>query len=751
MIKLQEIHKVYLQGKKGYHALKDATLYFEKGEIVAVYGPSGCGKTTLLNIIGGLDNPTSGHMVIGDRLTTQFTEKEWDHFRNHRIGFVFQSYNLIEHLPIVENVAISIKLSGEKPKIAKEKAIELLTKVGLEKHLEKLPGQLSGGERQRVAIARALINDPDIILADEPTGALDMKTGHEIMSLIRDISKDKLVIMVTHNKKIATEYSTRMIELKDGRVISDTAQKDKKVKIVNQKERAKGKLKFKEAIRLAYYNLIGKKWRTLLISFGLSVGIVGLILIDAFFSSIRIGLSQQEVVIKDNPDLYVETSPYYQESRANAENQLNGYGYFKDVLYSPEVTFPIVRNVTAEADLYNPIYGEMIALPENQDILNSFNTFVGDGRLPSADNEFALSESQAQRLISENSYLTMDELWDEVKNNEYLIYTSFNYVPFEETLSQAYLSGSCVVTGLHDENEGVLIAPDDYDELLLGDYNVNVLALREYTQDFITVGDRNEIYCVDYDELEWKLDPSSPSDEGITLTLVGIYDNSLFNEIVVTENTINLIEPQTPYIFSDDNDHISYRFRVFIDSDHIDDKVDIVKTLEMNDFWVYENFGNGFNLFEGVVNFFLYVLQFIFSSIIWIAIITGALMLLLILYISVLERKREIGIIRALGGTRKDVRVIYSGETTIIGLIAGIMSVILSIVIVLILNWYLERYQLDLILRYLPFMDPSRILVINFGKMALAILGSIVIALVSGLIPAHIASKKKPIEALRND
>jgi putative ABC transport system permease protein len=557
--------------------------------------------------------------------------------------------------------------------------------------------------------------------------------------------------MVTHNKKIATEYSTRMIELKDGRVISDTAQKDKKVKIVNQKERAKGKLKFKEAIRLAYYNLIGKKWRTLLISFGLSVGIVGLILIDAFFSSIRIGLSQQEVVIKDNPDLYVETSPYYQESRANAENQLNGYGYFKDVLYSPEVTFPIVRNVTAEADLYNPIYGEMIALPENQDILNSFNTFVGDGRLPSADNEFALSESQAQRLISENSYLTMDELWDEVKNNEYLIYTSFNYVPFEETLSQAYLSGSCVVTGLHDENEGVLIAPDDYDELLLGDYNVNVLALREYTQDFITVGDRNEIYCVDYDELEWKLDPSSPSDEGITLTLVGIYDNSLFNEIVVTENTINLIEPQTPYIFSDDNDHISYRFRVFIDSDHIDDKVDIVKTLEMNDFWVYENFGNGFNLFEGVVNFFLYVLQFIFSSIIWIAIITGALMLLLILYISVLERKREIGIIRALGGTRKDVRVIYSGETTIIGLIAGIMSVILSIVIVLILNWYLERYQLDLILRYLPFMDPSRILVINFGKMALAILGSIVIALVSGLIPAHIASKKKPIEALRND
>jgi putative ABC transport system permease protein len=173
--------------------------------------------------------------------------------------------------------------------------------------------------------------------------------------------------------------------------------------------------------------------------------------------------------------------------------------------------------------------------------------------------------------------------------------------------------------------------------------------------------------------------------------------------------------------------------------------------VEEDNFWVYENFDLGFNLFAGVVNFFLYILQFIFSSIIWIAIITGALMLLLILYISVIERTREIGIIRALGGTRKDVRIIYSGETTIIGLLAGVMSVILSIGIVLILNWYLETYQMDLIVKYLPFVDPSKILVINFGKMALAIFGSLIIALISGLIPAHIASKKKPIEALRND
>ena len=751
MIKLHEIHKVYMQGKKGFHALKDVTLYFEKGEIVSVYGPSGCGKTTLLNIIGGLDSPTSGNMVIGDRLTTQFTEKEWDHFRNHRIGFVFQSYNLIEHLPIVENVAISIKLSGEKPAVAREKAIELLKKVGLEKHMAKLPGQLSGGERQRVAIARALINDPDVILADEPTGALDMKTGHEIMSLIRDISQEKLVIMVTHNKKIALEYSTRMIELKDGRVISDTAKKDKKVKVVNVKEKQKGKLKFIEAIKLAYYNLMGKKWRTILISFGLSVGIVGLILIDAFFSSIRMGLSQQERIIKDNPDLIVETSSNYVGSKELAEQQLIDYGFFKDVLYSPEVAFPITRNVTEDADLFSPVYAQMIGLPSNQDILNTFNNFVGDGRLPETDTEFAMSIDQAKRLISENSFLTDEELWDEVKGTDYFIQTKFDYVSSFYSLNKMVEEGTCIVTDVHTEVGGALIAPAGYNEVLLGDYQDNVSALREYTSGFITLNTFTEVYCTDYSELEWIIDASARTDQGITVTLVGIYDNTLFNNIIVSQDTMNDIEPQIPYLYKDFEVTGEYRFRVFIEADQIGDKVNIIRTVEADDFWIYENFDIGFNLFEGVVNFFLYVLQFIFSSIIWIAIITGALMLLLILYISVLERKREIGIIRALGGTRKDVRVIYSGETTIIGLIAGFMSVILSIVIVLILNWYLETYQMDLIIKYLPFVDPSKILVINFGKMALAIFGSLVIALMSGLIPAHIASKKKPIEALRND
>ena len=486
-------------------------------------------------------------------------------------------------------------------------------------------------------------------------------------------------------------------------------------------------------------------------SLGLSVGIVGLILVDAFFSSIRMGLSQQELVIKNNPDLIIETTYDYEGTRDEAEQEILGYDFFKEVLYSPNTTFPITKNLTEEADLTNPLYGSLIGVPENEDILNTFNEFIGDGRLPESDTEFAISIDQAERLISNNFHLTDEELWEEVSGTEYFIQTQFDYSPTQETLEFEYALGQCIATENHTEVDGVLVAPVGYDEVVVGDFQANVLALQEYRSEILEVSEEFELYCADYDALDWILDPSIRIDEGITLTLVGIYDNTLFSNIVVTQNTIHTINVQQKFIGNEFASENNYRFRVFIESDQIDDKLNIIRTVENDDYWVYENFDLGINIFDGIVNFFLYIIQFIFSSIIWIAIITGALMLLLILYISVLERKREIGIIRALGGTRSDVRIIYSGETTIIGLIAGIMSVILSIAIVLILNWYLETYQMDLIVKYLPFVDPSTILVINFGKMALAIFGSIVIALISGLIPAHIACKKKPIEALRND
>ena len=222
MLKIKNISKSYKTGDFVQNALKNINLEFRESEFVAILGPSGSGKTTLLNIIGGLDKYDEGDLIINNKSTKKYKNKDWDAYRNNCIGFIFQNYNLISHINILQNVEMGLTLSGVKSKKRRKKALELLEKVGLKDHIHKKPNQLSGGQMQRVAIARALANDPKIILADEPTGALDSKTSVQIMELIKEIAKDKLVIMVTHNPELAKEYATRIIEFKDGNLISDS-------------------------------------------------------------------------------------------------------------------------------------------------------------------------------------------------------------------------------------------------------------------------------------------------------------------------------------------------------------------------------------------------------------------------------------------------------------------------------------------------------------------------------------------------
>ena len=231
MLELKKINKSYQTGDFVQQALKNVSIEFKKNEFVAILGPSGSGKTTLLNIIGGLDRYDTGDLIINQKSTKDFKDRDWDAYRNNCIGFVFQSYNLIGHIDILQNVEMGMTLSGVSSKERKKRAIEVLTRVGLKDHLHKKPNQLSGGQMQRVAIARALANDPDIILADEPTGALDSKTSVQIMNLIQEIAKDKLVIMVTHNPELAHEYASRVIEMKDGEVVSDSRKGTSKRKI----------------------------------------------------------------------------------------------------------------------------------------------------------------------------------------------------------------------------------------------------------------------------------------------------------------------------------------------------------------------------------------------------------------------------------------------------------------------------------------------------------------------------------------
>ena len=322
MLVLKNIVKDYITGDTTVRALKGIDINFRESEFVAVLGPSGCGKTTLLNIIGGLDRYTSGDLQINGKSTKHFNDSDWDTYRNHSIGFVFQSYNLIQHQTVLSNVELALTLSGVSKKERRKRAIEALKKVGLENQIHKKPTQMSGGQMQRVAIARALINDPDILLADEPTGALDTETSVQIMELLKEISKDKLIIMVTHNPDLAETYSNRIIRCLDGEVISDSNpfepdEKDReneKARLETTKEKGKKSMSFSSAFSLSINNLRTKSARTFLTAFAGSIGIIGIALVLALSNGIQVYIDRiQEDMLLSYP-MTVEKQAFDLES-----------------------------------------------------------------------------------------------------------------------------------------------------------------------------------------------------------------------------------------------------------------------------------------------------------------------------------------------------------------------------------------------------------------------------------------------------
>ena len=309
MLKLANITKNYKSGDEVVKALKGINLEFRSNEFVSILGPSGCGKTTLLNIIGGLDRYTSGDLIINGKSTKEFKDRDWDAYRNYSVGFVFQNYNLIPHQSVLSNVELALTLSGVSREERKKRAIEALEKVGLKEQIHKRPNQLSGGQMQRVAIARALVNDPDIILADEPTGALDTKTSVQIMELLKSISKDKLIIMVTHNPTLAEKYSTRVIRVLDGAVQDDTNPYSSAKEEKKKAKSGKTAMSFFTAISLSLNNLMTKKGRTILTSFAGSIGIIGIALILSLSTGVQNYIKQvQEDTLSSYPIQIQETT-----------------------------------------------------------------------------------------------------------------------------------------------------------------------------------------------------------------------------------------------------------------------------------------------------------------------------------------------------------------------------------------------------------------------------------------------------------
>ena len=290
MLELKDIKKTYDTGVEKVHALKGISLKFRESEFVSILGESGCGKTTLLNIIGGLDRYSSGDLIINGKSTKNFKDRDWDSYRNYSIGFIFQSYNLIAHQTILSNVELALTISGVSKKERRDRAIKALEQVGLKDKIDYKPNQLSGGQMQRVAIARALVNNPDIILADEPTGALDSKTSEQVMEILKKISKDKLIIMVTHNAELAEKYSNRIIRILDGKITSDTnpiQEKESKDAKNKAKKFSKTSMSFLTALQLSFNNLLTKKGRTILTSFAGSIGIIGIALILAISTGVQ--------------------------------------------------------------------------------------------------------------------------------------------------------------------------------------------------------------------------------------------------------------------------------------------------------------------------------------------------------------------------------------------------------------------------------------------------------------------------------
>ena len=329
MLALKDIKKYYVVGEKKQEVLKGINIRFRKNEFTSILGASGSGKTTLLNIIGGLDYYNSGDLIIEGVSTKNYRDIHWDSYRNHRVGFIFQSYNLIPHQTVLSNVELALTLSGITKKERRKKAMLALTKVGLENHINKRPNQLSGGQMQRVAIARALVNNPEIILADEPTGALDSKTSVQIMDLLKEIAKDKLVIMVTHNPELADLYSTRIIELKDGLIVKDSNPYNGSEENKTSKKESKTAMSFLSSLSLSFNNLMTKKGRTFLTAFAGSIGIIGIALIlslskgvSSYVSNIeRDSLSDYPIVLEENTYDFSRVFEVKEEEKVECSNE----------------------------------------------------------------------------------------------------------------------------------------------------------------------------------------------------------------------------------------------------------------------------------------------------------------------------------------------------------------------------------------------------------------------------------------------
>lgn len=767
MLELKNIKKNYMVAGVPSPALNGVSLTFGNSEFVSVLGASGSGKTTLLNIIGGLDKYSSGDLLIDGKSTKNYKDSDWDAYRNSTIGFVFQTYNLIPHLSVLDNVEMSLRLSGVSAKERKARATKVLIEVGLKDHLTKRPNQLSGGQMQRVSIARALVNNPKILLADEPTGALDSKTSIQIMELIKEISKDRLVIMVTHNSDIANQYSDRIIKLVDGLIVEDSRpykgkETEKSGKLINKKT----SMSYLTAIKTSFKNLLTKKGRTITTAFAGSIGIIGIALVlsistgmttytNALQSDSLAGFpitisSQTSITVfgRGNTTSVSEEEfisgdiiyPY--DAAANTTSHKNIFSddflsylsamdqsYYNSISYSRAVALNIVSETSV---------GSYVKVPMSSGSGNIFASSSNFAEIPNSpefiktqydvlSGSYPENSSQLALVIDSKNRISVNLLEDLGFNiNDQYSFSDFIGKTFKAITNNTYY-----------QKEGSLyVAKNDYQAMYQSSDSlslevVGILRVKESaSSELLSTGIGYTTMLTD--EL---LNNAKTSD--IVLAQVGsptinVMSGQAFNSQITYDGVMKTLggitTPTAIQIYP-----VSFDSKDLI-KDYLD-KYNVGKE-EVNSI-IYTDLDE---TISSTISSLINTITIILAAFAGISLIVSSVMIGIITYVSVVERTKEIGIMRSLGARKKDISRIFNAETLLIGFSAGTIGVILASII---------NLPVNLIISSLIGIEGFAVLLPSYALLLVVL--STVLTLIAGLIPARIASRKDPVIALRTE
>ena len=841
MLQLQHISKVYHTANQEFHALKDISIRFRENEFISILGQSGSGKTTLLNIIGGLDQYTSGDLLIQGKSTKQFKDRDWDSYRNHTIGFVFQSYNLIGHQTALSNVEIAMTLSGVSKAERKKRAIEALERVGLKDHLYKKPSQMSGGQMQRIAIARALVNNPKVVLADEPTGALDSETSVQIMELLKDIAKERLVIMVTHNPELAKTYSTRIVQVLDGNILSDSnPYEPTEEKTQGDIQFTKTKMNFMTALALSFNNLLTKKGRTFLTAFAGSIGIIGIALILALSNgvsdyvkkvqedtlvSLPLTISEQnqsnllatspdlsDKPYKDNNELGVNTvltkllkkqigkndlasfKKYLEENASQVEAltkdvryqyNLQPYIYESDTSNGPKSILPSTladevetSNQTMKGYLHNIDYWSELSSDTNM-LESQYD--VLEGRLPTDKSEIVLIADENNEIsdlllyslrIKDPSELNDAKKLDELGSQTYQ-YSDFIGKTFKAVVNtNRFVKENNQWINKIDDKSYMKTQIENGLELKI----VGVLRQKEGTRSSVNSPSGGVAYTsalIDYTSEQ--IQNSDIVKEQEANPTINVFtgkefakDPKPFNSADLTEEEKIQLAKMTPeqqaqYV-QQYNDNLAATYEENLAKLGVIDKSkpaaiefytsSFQQKQELKDFINAYNtakkdagdddkvlaYSDDIQTIMSSITTMVGVITTVLVGFVAISLIVSSIMIAIITYISVLERTKEIGILRAMGASKKDIRRIFTAETAIEGFISGVLGIAITL---------LATFPINAIVAQTTKVDG--VAQLPWDAALILILISIVLTVLAGLIPSRIAAKKDPVESLRSE